>query len=170
MLPFVLIAFGAYGIFASTASAFALGVLVGLIILLLKFKIRPSISVNISLIKEASVYSFANYMVNFMINMPFLILPVIILNILSAKYAAYYYIASMIQSVLLIIPVATAQALLTEGSYDEAKLKNHVKKAIATISVILIPATAIIVFIGKLLLRFFGKSYAAEAFQIFTAV
>ena len=60
VLPFVLIAFGAYGIFASTASAFALGVLVGLIILLLKFKIRPSILVNISLIKEASVYSFAN--------------------------------------------------------------------------------------------------------------
>lgn len=65
----------------------------------------------------------------------------------------------------MIIPVATAQALLTEGSYDEAKLKNHVKKAIATISVILIPATAIIVFAGKLLLQFFGKSYAAEAFQ-----
>ena len=66
-----------------------------------------------------------------MLNMPSLILPIIILNVLSAKYAAYYYIASMIQSILLVIPVAAAQALLTEGSYNEAELKKHVKKTIA---------------------------------------
>ena len=63
VLPFALIAFGAYGIFASAASALALGVLVSLIILIFKFKIRPSISVNVSLIKETSIYSFANYIV-----------------------------------------------------------------------------------------------------------
>ena len=165
MLPFALIALGAYGIFASTASAFALGVLAGLVILIFNFKIRPSISVNVSLIKETSAYSFANYMVGFMFNMPSLVLPVIILNVLSAKYAAYYYVASMIQSILLIIPLATAQSLLTEGSYNETELKKHVKKAIVTILVILVPATAIIVFGGNILLQFFGKSYATEAFQ-----
>ena len=96
MLPFALIVFGAYGIFASTASAFALGVLAGLIILTLKFKIRPSISVNFFLVKELSIYSLANYMVIFIRGAPALILPVIILNLLSAKYAAYFYIAAMI--------------------------------------------------------------------------
>ena len=35
-----------------------------------------------------------------MFNMPSLVLPVILLDVLSAKYAAYYYIASMIQSVM----------------------------------------------------------------------
>ncbi len=100
-----------------------------------------------------------------MFYMPSLILPVIILNVLSAKYAAYYYVASMIQNFLLIIPLAAAQALLTEGSYNEAELKKHVKKAITTVLVILIPATAIIVFAGNILLQLFGKSYATEAFQ-----
>ena len=165
VLPFALIAFGAYGIFASTASALALGVLVGMIILNLKFEIKLSISINISLIKEHSIYSLANYLVIFISGIPSLVLPVIVLNVLSAKFAAYYYVASMIQNFLLIIPIATDQALLTEGSHNEAELKKHVKKAIATILVILIPATAIIVLFGNILLQFFGKSYAIEAFQ-----
>jgi O-antigen/teichoic acid export membrane protein len=164
MLPFALIALGAYGIFSSTAAAFAFGVLISITILIVKFKIRPSISVNIPLIKETSAYSFANYMADFMFNMPALILPIIILNVLSAKYVAYYYIASMIQNILLIIPTATSQALLTEGSYNEDELKKHVKKAITTIFVILVPATFIIVFAGNIFLRFFGKNYATEAF------
>jgi O-antigen/teichoic acid export membrane protein len=165
LLPFVLITFGAYGIFASTASAFALGTLFSLIILITRFKIRPSISVNVSLIRETSAYSFANYVADFMFNMPSLVLPVIILNLLSAEYVAYYYIASMIQNILLIIPTATAQALLTEGSYNEDELKKHVKKAMITIFVILVPATAIIFFAGNIFLRFFGKNYATEAFS-----
>ena len=120
---------------------------------------------NIPLVRKTSAYSFANYMADFMFNMPALILPVIILNVLSAKFVAYYYIASMIQNILLIIPTATSQALLTEGSYDEHELKQHVKKAILTIFAILLPATAIIVVAGNIFLRFFGKSYALEAFS-----
>jgi O-antigen/teichoic acid export membrane protein len=165
LLPFALVAFGAYGIFAATASALALGVLAGLVILILNFKIRLSIAVNVSLIKETSVYSFANYIVDFMFNMPSLVLPVMILNVLSARYAAYYYVAFMIQNILLVIPLATTQALLTEGSYNEAELKKHVKKAITTILVLLIPATAVIIFGGNILLQFFGKSYASGALQ-----
>ncbi len=71
----------------------------------------------------------------------------------------------MIQSILLIIPLATSQALLTEGSYNEHELRKHVKKALATILFILIPATAVIVFGGNILLQVFGKNYASEAFQ-----
>ena len=165
VLPFVLIVLGAYGIFASSASALALGVSASMIILFFKFKVNFSISVNISMIKKHSTYSLANYIVIFMLTMPSLILPVIILNVLSAKYAAYYYMASMIQSVLLIIPLAAEQALVAEGSHDESELKKHVKKAIATIVVLLIPATAITVLFGDIVLQFFGKSYATEAFQ-----
>ncbi len=165
LLPFALITLGAYGIFSSTASAFALGVLASLIVLIIKFKIKFSILIDIKLIKNQSKYSIANYIVSFMLAMPSLVLPVIILNVLSAKYAAYYYVASMIQSILLVIPTAAEQALLTEGSHNEAELKKHIKKAIATILVILIPATAITVLFGNILLQFFGKDYASEAFQ-----
>lgn len=179
VLPFIFVALGAYGIFASAASAFALGVLAGLVILILFFNVKPSISVNVSLLKKHAAYSFASYISNFMLNMPPLLLPVIILNVLSAQYAAYYYIASMIQSILQVIPLATAQSLITEGSYDEAELRRQVKKAFVTIATILVPAILVIVLAGNILLQFFGKNYAQEAFQflqlysvstIFTAI
>jgi amino acid adenylation domain-containing protein len=165
ILPFGLIVFGAYGIFASNAAAFALGVVFSSIVITFRFKIRPSFSINFSLLKETSTYSFANYIANFVMGLPGLALPIITLNVLSADMAAYYYIASMIQNILLIIPMAAAQSLLTEGSYNEAELKKHVKKAAMTIVVMLIPATAVVVFAGNLLLQFFGKNYANGSFQ-----
>lgn len=165
LLPFALFVFGSYGIFASAASAITFGVLASFLILLIRFKIKLSFSINFTLVKETSAYSFANYIANFMFNAPSLVLPVIILNIISAEYAAYYYIASMIQNILLIIPLATAQSLLTEGAYNEAELKEHVKKALATIFVMLTPALILVVFGGNILLQFFGRSYAAEAFH-----
>jgi len=165
LLPFALLTFGAYGIFAAAALAITLGVLVGLIILSLKFKVMRSISVNVSLLKKYSTYSLANYVVVFMRSMPSLVLPVILLNVLSAKYAAYFYVASMIQNALLIIPIATEQSLLAEGSYNEVELKKHIKKAISTVVVLLVPATVIIILFGNVLLQLFGKSFASEAFQ-----
>lgn len=164
-IPFALIAFGFYGIYASSASALALGVLVSLITLKIKFEFKPSFSINAGLIKKSLAYSFSNYVTGFLLSAPSLILPLIILNILSAKYSAYFYVASMIQNALQIIPLATCQSLLTEGAYNEVELRKHVKKALATIFVILIPAIILIVFAGKILLQFFGKSYAAGAFQ-----
>ena len=179
LVPFALTAFGVYGIFASTSLALSLGVLVSLLILIFNFKIRPSLSVNISLIKKTGAYSFANYLAGFLLSMPSLVLPIVILDVLSAKFTAYYYIASMIRNILLIIPLATTQALLTEGSYDEAELKKHVKKAIVTTLLILVPATVVIFFGSSTLLQLFGKNYATDAAQflqlysvstIFTAI
>jgi len=166
LLPFVLIALGAYGIFASAALGLTLGVLSGLFILILKFNIKPSISVNFSFIKKKSTYSTGNYIAVFVRNFPSLILPIIILNILSAKYVAYFYVALMVQNVLLVIAVATEQSLLAEGSHNEYELKKHVKKAIAMILIILVPISIIIVLFGNILLQFFGKNYVNEAFQL----
>lgn len=138
VLPFALISFAAYGIFASTALAFAIGVLMSFAIFVFKFEIKPSISINMSLIRETAKYSFANYISGFMLSTPTQLLPVIILNVLSAEYVAYYYIATMIQSLLLVVPIAASQALLTEGAYNEADMKKHIMKAAKTILVILV--------------------------------
>ncbi len=165
VLPFALLVFGAFGIFASASVALAVGVLTGLVILIFKLKVRPSFSVDLSLTRAILKYSFANYLTTFAMNMPSLVLPVIILNTLSAKYAAYYYVAAMIQANLQVIPSAATQALLTEGSYNETELLKPVKKAIRIIVVLLVPAIAIIVLGGTVVLQFFGKNYAIESIQ-----
>ena len=165
ILPFIFIAWGAYGVFASAASALTFGVLVSFVLLILNFKVKPSFTINISLIKETAKFSFTNYITNFSLYMPSYILPIIILNTLSAKYAAYYYVASTIQTNLQVIPAATTQALLTEGSYNETELKKHLKKAMITTFVILLPAIAMIVLGGNIVLQIFGKNYATGAIQ-----
>jgi|GEM_PF-706558 len=165
ILPVILMMFGAYGIFASASSALAVGMLVSFVLLLSKFNIRPSLKIDLSLIKETFGYSFTNYIVNFSLSVPSFILPVLILNTLSAKYAAYYYVASTIQTNLQVIPSATTQALLTEGAYNETELKKHLKKAMVTTFVVLIPATGAVVLGGGVVLQFFGKDYAVEALQ-----
>ena len=164
-LSFVFIVFNAYGIFMAVSSSFDIGVFFAVILIIFRFKIRPSLKVKVSLVRETLGYSFANYIVSFMSSMPSLILPVIILNVLSAKYAAYYFVASQIQTLLQVIPLAAASALLVEGAYDEERLIKHTKKAFTTIIVVMFPAIAVIVLAGDLLLQFFGKSYASEAFQ-----
>lgn len=163
VLPFALLVFGAFGIFASASFALAVGVLTSFVILISKLKVRPSFSVNLSLTRSILKYSFANYLTTFAMTMPSLVLPVIILNTLSAKYAAYYYIAAMIQANLQVIPSAATQALLTEGSYGETELLKSVKKTIRIIVVLLVPAIALIVLGGNVVLQFFGKNYAIES-------
>lgn len=170
LLPFVFIVFGAFGIFASASFALTVGVLIGLIVLIFNFQVKPSFSVNLSIIKGVFRYSIANYITNIAMIMPSLVLPVILLNTLSAKYAAYFYIASMIQINLQVIPSAATQALLTEGSYNETELKKNVKKTIRIILVLLIPAIAIIVLGGNVVLQFFGKNYAIEGLQFLRLV
>lgn len=70
----------------------------------------------------------------------------------------------MIASLLYIIPMATSQSLLTEGSYSETELKVYLKKAIKIISLILIPAIIVTSLFGNYFLLAFGKECSDEEF------
>lgn len=164
ILPFVFVVFSAYGAYLSVASSSAMGMFFSVILIIFRFKIKPSLKVRVSLIRETLAYSFANYMVCFMSSMPGYILPIILINVLSEKYAAYYYVASQIQSFLQFIPLAAAGSLLVEGAYSTEKLTKYTKKAFITILLILLPAILVIVLAGNIVLQFFGKNYASEAF------
>lgn len=161
---FVFISFGAYGIFSSFSVSTLLSLFLGLIILKYRFNYKPAISINTGIIKKLARFSIGNYISGFLYQIPSLILPLIILNHLHAKVAAYYYIDTMILNFLIVIPVAASQTLLSEGSHDEGLLKDHVFKAMKITSILLIPAIFVIFFFGHYILHFFGKAYEAEAF------
>ena len=179
IFPFFLLMLGAYGIITANAIAMASAVIFSYVVLKKRFSYVVKPVITFSLLKEMASFSWGSFVAGLLANAPSLLLPVIIINTLSPKYAAYYYIASMIQNILYIIPLATTQTLLTEGAYDEKDLQVNVRKAVISTFLLLIPATLIIVFFGGILLHIFGKSYAADAFQflqlysistVFTAV
>lgn len=164
-LPVFMITLGAYGIFAAISIGTFVGVLLSIGILVYKYDYHPAPVFNMNVLKKMAHFSGGNYVAGFLFQAPTLLLPLLILNVLHAKAAAYYYIDSMILNLLIIIPLATTNAFLAEGAYDATQLKSHFIKAAKIIFSLLIPSVAVIYFFGNIILHFFGKEFESEAFQ-----
>jgi len=162
IVPFVLVAMGSYGIFMSVG--IALGISLGFSLFFLVFKhnysYRPTMNGNV--LKKMTRFSLGNYAAGFLYGLPAMVLPILIINTIGPKNAAYFYMGMMIASFLFVVPITISQALLAEGSHNESELKSHLRKAIKIISIIIIPAIIITAFSGKYILLAFGKDYSSE--------
>jgi O-antigen/teichoic acid export membrane protein len=81
--------------------------------------------------------SLGNYFAGLIAIAPTAIIPILITNILGAKFSAYFYMDMMIANVLYVIPTSTTTSLFAEGSYNEEELRLHLRKAIKIISIYL---------------------------------
>ena len=165
VFPFLLVSLGAYGIFGSYMIAITLGTIVSIFILIYKFSYKPKFVFYDSIIKKIGRYSFGNYIAGIIGSLPVLLLPLIITNLLLPETAAYYYMAMMIANFIFVIPNATANSLFAEGSYSEKNLKHQIWKSIKIISLLLIPAIIITIFLGKYVLLLLGESYSSEGYM-----
>jgi len=165
-LPIFLISLGAYGIFASVGISIVVGFVLSLIFLIFKFNylLRPTVSREV--VKRMTKFSLGNYLAGFMGGLPAMILPVIILNNLGAKFSAYFYMDLMIASFLYIIPVATSQSLFAEGSHSEKEIEKFLNKSLRLNTLLLLPAMTLIYFLGKYILLVFGFEYANAGTQL----
>jgi O-antigen/teichoic acid export membrane protein len=111
-------------------------------------------------------FSLGSYLAGSIGGLPAMVLPVVILNNLGAKLAAYFYMDMTIASLLYIIPMATSQSLFAEGSYSETELKGLLLKAINMNFVILVPAIIATFLFGKYILLAFGGQYSSEGFVL----
>jgi O-antigen/teichoic acid export membrane protein len=164
ILAIFLVALGAYGIFMSTGIATVLAFLLSLIFLIFRFNYVPKPIIDRNVVKRMIKFSLGNYTAWLIGGLPAMVLPIIITNLIGAKFSAYFYMDMMIANVLYIIPFATSQSLFAEGSYSEIELKVYFKKAIKIISIIIIPAIIVICIFGNYLLLVFGKEYSYEGF------
>ena len=166
IMPAILIALGAYGIFASVGIATSIAFLAALVILILRFNYLPKPVIDKNVIMKMTKFSLGNYTAGLIGGLPTMILPILITNLIGAKFSAYFYMDIMIVNLLYIVPLATSHALFAEGSCSETELKVHLKKAIKIISVIIIPAIIIISLLGNYILFIFGKEYSIEGFNL----
>ena len=164
ILPIFLVALGAYGIVVSMGIAMAIAFLVSLVFLILRFNYLPKPIIDRIVVKRMTKFSLGNYIAGFIGGLPAMVLPILIINSIGAKFSAYFYLDMMIANLLYIIPTATSQSLFAEGSYSETELKVHLKKAIKIISLILIPAILVTFLFGNYILLAFGKKYSSEGF------
>jgi O-antigen/teichoic acid export membrane protein len=122
------------------------------------------LSIDNAELRHMGSYATATYLSNIIGGLPALVLPIIILKMIGSKYAAYFYIASMIGSLLYIIPYATGQSLFAEGNWDAANLNHMLWRAARLMSVLVISAVICVIALGWTILGVFGKHYQRSGY------
>jgi len=123
-------------------------------------------TLRFSLLKNMWRYSGGNYLANLFMACPGSILPLMVVNTLSAEQNAYFYIGWMIAGLLFAIPASISISLFAEGSHFEDKLKENVARSLKFTYLLLIPAVIVLILVSKWLLLVFGQSYSANALHL----
>jgi O-antigen/teichoic acid export membrane protein len=163
MFPLILfIGFGSIGVLISICIGLVLSIIIGFILLSKIWKYSPKLTID-PIIKNMVGFSIGNYIAIVFYNLPILILPIIILNMISSKFAGYFYIVIMIASLLYGISQSISTSLLTESS-DKDEFDNNIRKSIKFNLIILTPGLLLLIIFGKFILNIFGQSYSDNAF------
>jgi O-antigen/teichoic acid export membrane protein len=158
-----LVFLGTLGILGSLGISFVITLTISLI-LLVKSGIKPTV-MDWGFLSDAFRFSAGNYVAVLLMRSPGYILPVMVLNMLGAKEAAYYYVAFAITSLLFIIPHAVSTSLFVEGSHGKA-LNRTILKSIFAMFLLLVPAVVAVYFFGERVLELVGKDYAANGLNV----
>jgi O-antigen/teichoic acid export membrane protein len=110
-------------------------------------------------LRETSRFSTINYISDLLLEVPSLILPLLILNLLGATDVAQYYIAIAIGNIILLVPLAVSVSFFVEGSHG-TNLKREFFRGLKFIYALLLPAVIFIYLFGGLVLQSFGGVYA----------
>jgi O-antigen/teichoic acid export membrane protein len=165
-LPVLLAVFSqSFGIFGSWSAATFAASLVCLFLLLPRAQpgYHPFFKIDRKAILEVLHFSFLNYLSDFFWFIPGLVLPIIIVNRSGAENNAYFYIAWTMSGILTMIPAAITTSMFAEGANDETQLKNHVRRSLKMVALLLIPAVILVWFLGHMFLHLFGGLYAENS-------
>jgi O-antigen/teichoic acid export membrane protein len=155
------VGFGAIGILTSIFIGLAFSLIIGFFLLSKVWNYSPRLTLD-PIIKNMAKFSAGNYIADNFYNLPKLVFPIMILNMISAKAAGYFYIAIMMAGLLYGISQSIASSFLVESS-DKDKFWNNVNKSIKFNMIILIPGLILFTIFGKFILNIFNPSYAENA-------
>ncbi len=162
LIPLAL--FGAMGIFSSVGFSLLIA-LITAYILLVRSGIRPGFVADWQFLDRSFHYSAGNYIAGLFIAGPGFILPILVLNVLGSKQAAYYFIAYAVATLLFKVPGAVSTSLFVEGSYGN-NLKKTVVKSLLFTYLLLIPASGVVYLYGHWVLAAISAEYAAESVRL----
>ena len=164
VLPF-LVSFGAIGVFLSFGAGMILAVLLAFVITVqcLPYKVK---AVNFKELKDMVHFSFGVYIARIFENLPTLVLPIIILNVLGAEQNAYFYVAWWVMFFVTMIARMTSMSLLAEGSYEPERLKERVFEGLRFVLVLTLLAVVLLYLFGDTVLRVFGEACSENSFEV----
>lgn len=166
-IPLLILAsfFQDFGIFTAWGIAFSLSVIVGTFFFMRRVEPNyyPIPVVKREILGGMLHFSSTNYIVNLLWNIPGLVLPLMVVNVLDSEQNAYYYICWTISTILFMIPTAISLSLFAEGAHDQKNLMQEVTRSFKLVSLILMPLVMIVLILGDILLLVFGEAYSENA-------
>ncbi len=153
--------FGAAGILASWSIGLVIAIIIGGMILYKLWRYLPALTID-PIIYTMTKFSGGNYIATIFYHLPRFILPIMIINIISAESTAYFFVSITIATLLYESSRSISNSLLTEYSEGE-NLWNNVSKAVRFNLFILIPGFLLFVIFGKFMLNLFNPVYENAA-------
>lgn len=148
--------FGAMGIFLSSGISIFLCSLVAGFFVFSTVKLKYEFSKDF--LRETTRLSTTSYISDLLLEIPSLLLPLLILNLLGAEEVAKYYIAIAIGNIILLVPVSISLSFFVEGSHG-SNMRQEFFRALLLIYALLLPAVAFIYLFGGFALQSFGSTY-----------
>ncbi|NLX09210.1 MAG: hypothetical protein GXY36_06105 [Chloroflexi bacterium] len=156
---------GAIGLVGAVALSVLASVLVSFIILIPRlfpgYRFSPSLSGT--KLRPIVAYSMGNYVSNVMTQLPHLLMPLLILEILGSEASGYAYITWMIAKVLAVPGIALSDSAFAEASHDPARLRPIMGKSVLLGQMLTLPAAFVLLIGAPWILSVFGAGYRLEA-------
>lgn len=152
----------AFGLFISIIFAGALDLVLSVGWLLPKVLsgYYPFPKIKREVVGELWHYSISNYISRGLLQLTPVILPLMVVNILSAEMTAYFAIVWSIFQLILVIPSSIFNSLFAEGSNDETSLRTNGLKPLKLMLLLLLPVVVLILLTADKLLLLFGQAYS----------
>ncbi|OQX22594.1 MAG: hypothetical protein BWK75_00370 [Candidatus Altiarchaeales archaeon A3] len=151
-----------FGIFYS----YGIGIIVSVFVsffLLSKIKkmndFKASIFSGYNIIRKNFDYISASYLSMLATSAFGLLLPLLIINLLSAESTAYFFIAWSIFSIFSTLITSVTTSFFVEGSYDEKNIKKNRNKGLKFALIIGMFCVLLIFLFGNFILALLGKEY-----------
>lgn len=152
---------GIIGMLISLSIGMIFAIIIGFILLYKTWKYVPTLKFD-PIIKNMAKFSLENYIAGIFNILPKMILPIMIVNTISAESTGYFYIAMTAAGLLYGISGSISTSLFAESSNKE-KFENNINKAIMFNILLLIPGILFFIIFGKFILNIFNPIYAENA-------
>ncbi|HVB45954.1 MAG TPA: lipopolysaccharide biosynthesis protein [Streptosporangiaceae bacterium] len=151
---------GTYGLFAASAGGFAASAAVSLVLIVIVLKRRPWLRDPIRTLKPLLRFSAASYLANILNLLPVLAVPLITLDRLGPRAAAYYFVAFQIATLLYSGAYAVGQAFLAEGSHTGVDRRELFRRSRRVLILLYLPACLLTMGVAHWALIVFGTRYS----------
>ena len=169
VLPIMLVAAGATGIFMAFTAAAGVALVLSLLLMLRGCDYHPLTAPNWRFIIESRRYTTHNYIANLLTSLPGQLLPTFIIVNLGATQTGFFSMAWTMANLLYVIPTAITNSLLAESSHDPKEQGRNLAHAIRVMVTFLVPIVVLSILIAPYLLHLFGAEYSQHStapFQI----